>query len=693
MSAQDRPPSVGELVVRNGKKAGTRVPLALPVTVIGRHSGCDVKLSAAGVADFHCLVTITPAGPVLRSWQPEQTHRNGKPVAASLLADGDELKVGPCVFEFHWAAAPPDQAAKSDLPPDLLAQVAQARELFRLERERETAALASRTADADRLTERARKLRELAKSERTKARLVYRRFLKRMRTRWGAERRAVEAERQELARDRAAHAAQVERADRDRERQAAQLNDYKRRLYDAWGLLAENQKRLLSDRQQAEAWATGQTAQLDRRGRELDERERRLADNRATLEARVNSLVAEIAGLEARALNTRALLRQLEDQRGRAEAAGPPEPSTRGLVTLDGGTYQMGTAGEADRLLVELHDSQQAAGRERAKLAAQRADLDREAEDLADQRAVLVEQVAALAAARDLWHGNELTTVAELEGLARAVRARELAADERERGLVAAERERRQREYDLWQLRVKLEGWQAALAAHEATAAADRDRADAELDAKRELLARWQESLDVVRQTWAAVREQEKAHLATELGYWAEMRAKYTAAVDEADRAKTRFLTETEKLAPRVLAVEENAGDPRRVRVLRKRWEAHFARFRKELSARKVELAAEQLQAEDRLRELHTLSADLMERQTARTAEKFRADQEALSAALAAEERARALSLEKARRERGERELAELRAEIDRLSRLLGEPPPPLADDEPDVIPLLPRAA
>lgn len=696
MGEQDRPPSAGELVVRNGKRAGTVAPLTLPVTVIGRGDGCDVRLAAAGVADFHCLVTLSPAGPTLRSWHPDQTLVNGTPTAAAVLRDGDELKVGPCLFAFHWhapAAAEPPPGPEPDLPPDLLAQLAEARESFRLERERAAAELAVQAAELARRAERVQNLRVLAKAERTKARQVYRRFLKRMQTKWRAERRAVEAERAHLDRDRAAFTSQSERERADRDRQTAQLQDYKKRLFDAWELLGENQRRLLADRQQAEAWVARQTDALDHQAADLARREQKLSDQRATLEARAGSLVAEIAGLEARAVNTRAVLRQLEDQRAAADArAGRGEPTSQAPVSLESPPFHPAMSNEANRLLADLHEQSQTAHRERAKLAAQRDDLDLQAADLADQRAILAEQAAALAVAHSVWHSSEHTTVVELEGLARAVRARELAADERDRGLMAAERERRQREYDLWQLRMKLESWQAALATHEAAVAADRDRADAELVATREFLAQREAALDQVQRTWAAVREQERGHLANELTFWAEGRAQAAAAAAAAAAARTRFLTEAEKLAAQVLTLEERRGaEPRRVRVIRRRWESHFARVRKEVDARSAALAVEQTRADDRLRELTAAAADTFDRQSADTAHRLTADRDRLAAA-DTDEATVALSIETARRERGERELADLRAEIDRLSRFLMMPVP-TPDGEPDVIPMLTRAA
>src|SRR5262245_37546408 len=90
--------SAGELVVRNGKLRGRRVPVKLPVTVIGRAEACDVRLTGEGVGEWHCCLALTPAGLVMRSWHPTETRVNGKFAAAGVLRHGDHLQVGPCQF-------------------------------------------------------------------------------------------------------------------------------------------------------------------------------------------------------------------------------------------------------------------------------------------------------------------------------------------------------------------------------------------------------------------------------------------------------------------------------------------------------------------------------------------------------------------------------------------------------------------
>jgi chromosome segregation ATPase len=687
MSAQERP-AAGELVVCNGKKAGTRVPLVLPVTVIGRAAGCDVRLTAAGVADLHCLIAVTPAGPVLRAWQPDHTLRNGTPATATLLQDGDELKVGPCVFSFHWHAEQVDGApARVELPPDLLAQLSDARQAFRAERDRQTAELAEANAELDRRTQRVQKLREQAKAERAKSRQTYQRFLKRMKAKWSAERRAVESEQHRLDREAAALTAKTERFEAEWQTKTAELTEYKGRLTEAWHLLAENQRRLMADRQQVEAWLARQTQEIEQKSRLIDDRERRLTENQPLLETRAAALASEIAGLEARAANMRAALKQLEERRAALESSPAAGQSIEQLVvSLESQRFHPAVSQEADRLLSELHDSTQAVARERMKLATAREQLAREAADLADQRAVLAEQVGELAVARDLWQAGERTAVIELEELARGVRGREQAVEERERHLMDADRDRRQREYDLWQLRAKLEGWQAALAAHEAAAAAARDRTAAEQDAEHDRLARWEASLEQVQRAWADLRRREKEQLTAEADHWAEARQQLTAAITNTNEARTRYLDEAEKLAARVLAAEQQDGaEPRRMRVLRKRWESHFAKMRKDLDARRATLAAEQADADRRLAELQVRTAEWLDQHAERTERALTTDRGRLAANRAAdEEQAVALSIEAARRERSEQALHDLRTEIERLSALLDAP-----SADADVVPLL----
>jgi hypothetical protein len=226
-----------------------------------------------------------------------------------------------------------------------------------------------------------------------------------------------------------------------------------------------------------------------------------------------------------------------------------------------------------------------------------------------------VEQVAALVAARQTWQSSEESTVGELEGLATALRARELAADERERLLMTADRTRRDRERELWDLRAKVEAWQAALAGHEGVLATHRGRIDADLLAKREHLVKWEVSLDEVARAWADLRDRERKHLADELTETADTRSRYARRLAEVDKLAERLVIELDRLAPVALAMEEaaesGAAGKRRVRVMRRRWEKVFARVRTDLDARRVALSVEALDAEERTKALREATTEL----------------------------------------------------------------------------------
>src|SRR5271167_1771522 len=87
------PGSVAALVVQNGRYAGTRRALGSAITVIGRDSGCDIRLDAQGVSPIHCI--IATVGTSLRLRTLPDTFAvivNGAPVFDCVLANGDLLE-------------------------------------------------------------------------------------------------------------------------------------------------------------------------------------------------------------------------------------------------------------------------------------------------------------------------------------------------------------------------------------------------------------------------------------------------------------------------------------------------------------------------------------------------------------------------------------------------------------------------
>jgi len=104
-------PPGGELVVQNGRLSGTRRPLGLPLTFLGRAASCDVRLNVDGISSLHCLIAHTPNGVVLRDLDSEHgTFVNSARVSTSPLRDGDLLAVGPFQLRVHLPPALPENA-------------------------------------------------------------------------------------------------------------------------------------------------------------------------------------------------------------------------------------------------------------------------------------------------------------------------------------------------------------------------------------------------------------------------------------------------------------------------------------------------------------------------------------------------------------------------------------------------------
>src|SRR5262249_17784245 len=110
-------PAAGELVVQNGRFAGTCRLLSASLNLIGRSPGCEIRLNVDDVAPLHCAILQTPGGLVLRDLDSGPgTFVNGQRVTACLLADGDLLRVGPFEFRVHWQS-PGGGASPCPSPP------------------------------------------------------------------------------------------------------------------------------------------------------------------------------------------------------------------------------------------------------------------------------------------------------------------------------------------------------------------------------------------------------------------------------------------------------------------------------------------------------------------------------------------------------------------------------------------------
>lgn len=94
------PSAQAELLIQNGRQRGTARPLNMPLTLIGRANGCDIRLHVDGIGAHHCVILHDATGLMLRNLQSEnKTLVNDKPVTVCALHHGDQLTIGPFHFQ------------------------------------------------------------------------------------------------------------------------------------------------------------------------------------------------------------------------------------------------------------------------------------------------------------------------------------------------------------------------------------------------------------------------------------------------------------------------------------------------------------------------------------------------------------------------------------------------------------------
>lgn len=101
------------LVVMTGKHKGKRVRLTDAETVVGRDEEAKLRIASTEVSRQHCLLIASPDGVIVRDLgSRNSTFINGKPlVDETLLKPGDQLTIGPMVFELE-GADPAEKLAK-----------------------------------------------------------------------------------------------------------------------------------------------------------------------------------------------------------------------------------------------------------------------------------------------------------------------------------------------------------------------------------------------------------------------------------------------------------------------------------------------------------------------------------------------------------------------------------------------------
>jgi pSer/pThr/pTyr-binding forkhead associated (FHA) protein len=739
------PADNGELIVQNGRQSGTRRPLTLPLTLIGRSAGCDIRLNVDGIEPLHCaLVQEAGGGLTLRHLGSNNTRVNGKEFEGGTLQEGDTLTVGP----FHFAVRLPREGAGTPAGTLLVQQ------LEEVEREREAlrvqaAAVAAQQAA---LTETEAKLDQRRVAlERQEQQLAS--HLEEKRQTVLALQNSVREDRQALNNERTAYEEKSNREQRELEQQRNEaeglqkkaekerrrLGELLRRLKKRWQRQLEAEKAALRRREtellnqqrnlekerelheqekaalaqvrlkqngeaelrqrecqfletqlrhQQQQWherqareqahLRHQAAELHTRVEALVDAEQELADQKRDWERKRNTLQKETEGLENRVRNQRRKIDEQEQVLRRFEATlkehnqpdtkAPVPPVPVPAAHVPGASVQEARAQQAFTDLFEerLAEVEQLAGQ------------------VADQRLHLAEQFERLAWLQLGWAQDRETAVVELEALGAVFQEREQALRRREQGLVANECAVDQNLQEAQQARQHLEGWLARLAARETTWEGERERLLIEVQAREESAQEQLAALVEVRRRWAQRRRQEVKQLRARLDRCQETHKQYTKLWEECFRRRTALEKDQRAVSERALALEQyrleclgqapdSAAADRRLDQCRRRWASLSAAAQRNLARERQVIHLEAARHHHRLRAEQRLAHDVAMREETLSRERAAWEQEQGLREVAQTRLRHELQSLQAQRTQYERQLHQLREEVERVARVLIE--------------------
>ena len=109
------------VVVKRGPNAGSRFRLDQPVTTAGRHPGSDIFLDDVTVSRRHAEFRLENGEFwVVDIGSLNGTYLNRKPVQSAVLANGDEIQIGPVpsgvLQQAHDGLTPPNPTVAAVTP-------------------------------------------------------------------------------------------------------------------------------------------------------------------------------------------------------------------------------------------------------------------------------------------------------------------------------------------------------------------------------------------------------------------------------------------------------------------------------------------------------------------------------------------------------------------------------------------------
>ena len=110
-------PNLGRIHVREGRGAAYDFELRHKITVIGRGTDADIRLTDQAVSRRHAEIRIVNGATMLNDLQSTNgTTVNGVTITTTALSDGDEIRIGETVLTYHAPADAPQGAALPGLP-------------------------------------------------------------------------------------------------------------------------------------------------------------------------------------------------------------------------------------------------------------------------------------------------------------------------------------------------------------------------------------------------------------------------------------------------------------------------------------------------------------------------------------------------------------------------------------------------
>jgi hypothetical protein len=543
---------------------------------------------------------------------------------------------------------------------ELQDQITEARAALREKRAAHTRLAEEQQRELDSAREEASGLQRSAKAERQRLVDLRHRLVARGRRHWQARRKEVEAREAEVRRQQdliaTNRAALVQRI----EKTNAETELGKRRLTESWAQFDRDRQAWFRRRSSEDAAATAQLREVARRMKIVVAAERKAAHEKADLAREAVERRRELEHLESRIGNAR--LRLLE-QKAPLLAAKPSVTDTNQEV--DALVSQVSVLGP-------VHADFDHGLQKRAE------SLARVAEELSDQRLHLAEQVERLLRTQQEWHAERTGALRDLELFATSFEARELDLDRRSRELHAANVSARSQLQTLAQVRLRFEADRTRAEVGLADRQAEVETRSAELDARERALAAQEDGWRSLLRRWGRRRHTEVLRLRdVQRACWQE-RAEWVHVRTAWLRLVGKLRDDRRTLAARALAVQQLRADlgggpavVKRLERLERQWIMQCENEARYLERLQATAQAEAVRIDETSRRLRqdTVNAEARAALLDNRAAEVEREEQSLEAErlrLAGE-----LDASRAREAAAEARAEGLRAEAERLARLL----------------------